>query len=142
MLSLHDVGELSSDMVKLLVMHTGRIMNVSLISALLIIVGTTLLLLSSIPVKNTIENNTLTVKYILGKKTIDLTDARFMPVPDEVNHNIIRVGGTSIGKIRSGNFKNMKTGDKYKFYLTGKGERVYFEIGDKKYLVDGISENK
>ena len=109
---------------------------------MLVIIGTTLLLLSTIPIKNTIENNTLTVKYILGKNTIDLTDARFMTVPDDIDHNLIRVGGTSIGKIRSGNFKNIKTGNKYKFYLTGKGKRVYFEIGDKKYLVDVISENK
>ena len=113
-------------------------MSISLISTILIIAGTIFLVLSTIPVKNTIENDTLTIKYILGKQTINLADARFMPVPDDVDHNLIRVGGTSIGKIRSGNFKNIKTGNKYKFYLTGKGKRVYFEIGDKKYLVDGI----
>ena len=28
---------------------------------------------------------------------------------------------------------------KYIFYLTGNGEKVYFEIGDKKYLVDNIN---
>jgi hypothetical protein len=34
---------------------------------------------------------------------------------------------------------NTKTRTKYKFYLTGKGERTYFEIGSEKYLVDGVS---
>ena len=34
---------------------------------------------------------------------------------------------------------NTKTKTKFKFYLTGKGERHYFEIGDKKYLVDDIT---
>ena len=35
---------------------------------------------------------------------------------------------------------NTKTRTRYKFFLTGHGERVYFEIGDKKYLVDGLSQ--
>jgi hypothetical protein len=59
-----------------------------------------------------------------------------MPVPDDVRHNIIRTNGTSVGKFHSGHFKNVKTKNKYIFYLNGKGERVYFEVGDKKYLVD------
>jgi hypothetical protein len=113
-------------------------MTITLLATVLIIGGTILLILGTIPVKNTLDGNTLTVKYIIGKDTIDMTDAHFMPIPDEVNHNIIRIGGTSIGKIHSGNFMNMKTKTKYKFYLTGKGERHYFEIGDKKYLVDDI----
>ena len=116
-----------------------RIMTITLLATILIIGGTILLILGTIPVKNTLDGNTLTVKYIIGKDTIDMTDAHFMPIPDEVNHNIIRIGGTSIGKIHSGNFMNMKTKTKYKFYLTGKGERHYFEIGDKKYLVDDIT---
>ena len=114
-------------------------MTITLLASVLIIGGTVLLILGTIPVKNTLEGNTLTISFIIGKETIDMTDARFMPIPEEVNHNIIRIGGTSIGKIQSGNFMNVKTKTKYKFYLTGKGERHYFEIGDKKYLVDGIT---
>ena len=116
-----------------------RIMTITLLATILIIGGTVLLILGTVPVKNTLEGNTLTVHFILGKETIDMTDARFMPIPDEVSHNIIRIGGTSIGRIQSGNFMNTKTKTKYKFYLTGKGERRYFEIGDKKYLVDDIN---
>lgn len=116
-----------------------RIMTITLLATILIIGGTVLLILGTVPVKNTLEGNTLTVHFILGKETIDMTDARFMPVPDEVSHNIIRIGGTSIGRIQSGNFMNTKTKTKYKFYLTGKGEKRYFEIGDKKYLVDDIN---
>lgn len=114
-------------------------MTITLLATILIIGGTVLLILGTVPVKNTLEGNTLTVHFILGKETIDMTDARFMPIPDEVSHNIIRIGGTSIGRIQSGNFMNTKTKTKYKFYLTGKGERRYFEIGDKKYLVDDIN---
>ena len=113
-----------------------RIMTITLLATILIIGGTVLLILGTVPVKNTLEGNTLTIHFILGKETIDMTDARFMPIPDEVSHNIIRIGGTSIGRIQSGNFMNTKTKTKYKFYLTGKGEKRYFEIGDKKYLVD------
>lgn len=114
-------------------------MTITLLATILIIGGTVLLILGTVPVKNTLEGNTLTVHFILGKETIDMTDARFMPIPDEVSHNIIRIGGTSIGRIQSGNFMNTKTKTKYKFYLTGKGEKRYFEIGNKKYLVDDIN---
>ena len=86
----------------------------------------------------TLEGNNLVVNFVIGKKTIDISDAVVMPIPEDVNHNIIRVGGTSVGKKHSGNFMNTKTKVKYQFYLTGKGKRTYFEIGNEKYLVDGI----
>ena len=113
-------------------------MSISILAGILITAGAILLVLGTIPTKNTLEGNTLTVKYIIGKDKIDMTNAHFYPVPDEVNHNIIRIGGTSLGKKHSGNFMNTRTRTRYKFYLTGEGERKYFEIGDKKYLVDGI----
>ena len=113
-------------------------MWISILSGILIASGVTLLVLSSLPMKNKLEGNTLTVKFVIGKDRINMTDAKFYPVPEEVNHNIIRMGGTSLGKKHSGNFMNTKTKTKFKFYLTGEGERKYFEMGDKKYLVDGI----
>ena len=116
-----------------------KVMWISILATVLIFAGVTLLLLCSIPVKNTLENKVLTVQYILGKDTIDMTNAHFMPVPEETQHNIIRIGGTSIGKKHSGNFMNIKTRTKYKFYLTGNGEQSYFEIDGKGYLVDGIT---
>ena len=115
-------------------------MLISIISVILTTAGVSLLLLCSIPVQNTIEGNTLTVKYMIGSEKIDIEGARFLPVPEEANHNIIRIGGTSIGKKHSGNFMNTRTKTRYKFYLTGKGERLYFEVGNKKYLIDGIQK--
>ena len=114
------------------------IMWTSILAPILIVFGVTLLVLGSIPVKNTIKDKTLTVHFIIGKKVIDVTDARFLPVPDDVYKNLIRTNGTSVGKIKSGHFKNTRTKNKYIFYLTGKGEKVYFEIGDKKYLIDNV----
>ena len=116
-----------------------RIMWASVLASILIVMGVNLLVLGSIPVKNTIEDNTLTVNFIIGKKVIDVTDAKFLPVPDDVDKNLIRTNGTSVGMKKSGHFKNTKTKNKYIFYLTGNGKRVYFEIGDKKYLVDNVS---
>ena len=116
-----------------------RIMWTSVLASILIVMGVNLLVIGSIPVKNTIENNTLTVNFIIGKKVIDVTDAKFLPVPDDVNKNLIRTNGTSVGMKKSGHFKNTKTKNNYIFYLTGNGERVYFEIGDKKYLVDNVN---
>ena len=113
-------------------------MSISILAGILIAVGAVLLVLGTLPMKNTLKDNTLTIKYIIGKEVIDMTDAHFYPVPDEVNHNIIRVGGTTLGKRHSGNFMNTRTRTKYRFYLTGEGERKYFELGNKKYLVDGI----
>ena len=116
-----------------------RIMWASVLASILIVMGVNLLVIGSISVKNTIENNTLIVNFIIGKKVIDVTDAKFLPVPDDVDKNLIRTNGTSVGKKKSGHFKNTKTKNKYIFYLTGNGERVYFEIGDKKYLVDNVN---
>ena len=118
---------------------TKKIMLTSTLAAILITIGAVLLVLGTLPMENKVEGKNLVVKFVIGKKVIDISDAVVMPVPDEVNHNIIRVGGTSIGKKHSGNFMNTKTKTKYKFYLTGKGERTYFEIGSDKYLIDGIS---
>ena len=114
-------------------------MLTSTLAAVLITVGVILLVLGTLPMENKVEGKNLVVKFVIGKKIIDISDAVVMPVPDEVNHNIIRIGGTSVGKKHSGNFMNIKTKTKYKFYLTGKGERTYFEIGSDKYLIDGIS---
>ena len=116
-----------------------RIMWASVLASIVIVMGVNLLVLGSIPIKNTIENNTLIVNFIIGKKVIDVTDAKFLPVPDDVDKNLIRTNGTSVGKKKSGHFKNTKTKNKYIFYLTGNGERVYFEIGDKKYLIDNVN---
>lgn len=114
-------------------------MLTSTLAAVLITVGVILLVLGTLPMENKVEGKNLVVKFVIGKKVIDISDAVVMPVPDEVNHNIIRIGGTSVGKKHSGNFMNIKTKTKYKFYLTGKGERTYFEIGSDKYLIDGVS---
>ena len=119
-------------------MEIKKIMWTSTLAAILIAVGCVLLLLGTLPMENKVEGNELIVKFMIGKKVIDIKDAVVKPIPDEVCHNIIRVGGTSIGKKHSGNFKNIKTKTKYKFYLTGHGEKTYFEVGDTKYLVDGV----
>ena len=121
-------------------MNIKKVMTTSFLATILIIAGTILLVLGTIPVQNTLIDNTLTVNFVIGKKVIDVTDAKFIPVPDDVDKNLIRTNGTSVGKKKSGHFKNTKTKNKYIFYLTGNGERVYFEIGDKKYLIDGVSK--
>ena len=117
-------------------------MTTSAFATALILIGVTLLVLGSIPMKNTIEGNTLTVQFVIGKKVIDLTGANFLPVPDDVDRNLIRTNGTSVGKKKSGHFKNTKTRNKYILYLTGNGKKVYFEIGEKKYLIDTTAVSK
>jgi len=112
----------------------------SILAPVLIVAGVALLVLGSLPVENRLNGDTLTVRFIIGKKVIDMSGAKYMPVPEDVSHNIIRINGTSVGSKKSGHFMNTRTKNKYLFYLTGKGEQVYFEIGDKKYLVDDLGE--
>lgn len=114
-------------------------MWISTIAGVLIVLGTILLVLSTLPTGNELEGDKLTVHFVIGKKVINMKDAKFLPVPDDVSRNIIRVGGTSIGNKHSGNYMNTKTKNKYVFYLSGKGQKTYFEIGKTKYLVDGIT---
>lgn len=123
-------------------MNVKGIMWTSLLSTILIIIGVTFLLLGSLPMENRLEGNDLVVKFVIGKKVIDVTDAVVKPVPEEATHNIIRIGGTSVGKKHSGNYMNTKTRTRFLFYLTGKGERTYFEIGTTRYLVDGVNMHK
>ena len=122
-----------------LYMKIKSIMWTSVVATIFLIAGSVLLVLGTLPMENSIEGKSLVVKYVIGKKVIDISGAVVMPIPAEVGRNIIRIGGTSLGKRHSGNFMNTKTGTRYKFYLTGKGERTYFEIGSDKYLVDGVS---
>ena len=122
-------------------MKNISIMTITILGTALIIAGASLLILGTLPMQNTVEGKELVVKFVIGKKVIDLSDAVVKPIPEDVTHNIIRVGGTSIGKKHSGHFMNRKSKTKYQFYLTGKGEKTYFEIGDKKYLVDGVTIN-
>lgn len=123
-------------------MNVNRTMWISTLSAILITVGVVLLVMSTLPMENKLEGNDLVVKFVLGKKVIDISDAVVKPIPEEVDHNIIRVGGTSVGKKHSGHYMNTKTKTKYLFYLTGKGKRTYFEIGPDKYLVDGVTMDR
>ena len=122
-------------------MKVSNIMSVSIIATILIVSGCILLVFGTVPMENTYDGKTLTIKYMIGKDEIDITDAQFKPVPEEA-HNLVRVGGTSLGPKKSGNFKNRQSGTKFKLYLTGKGEKTYFELGGKKYLVDGITVNQ
>ena len=120
-------------------MNIKNIMWTSTLAVAMIVAGTTLLVLGTLPIENKVVGKELVVKFIIGRKVIDITDAVVKPIPDEVTHNIIRIGGTSLGKKQSGNFMNAKTKTKYRFYLTGHGEKTYFEVGKTKYLVDGVT---
>lgn len=122
-------------------MKNISIMTITILGTALIIAGASLLILGTLPMQNTVEGKELVVKFVIGKKVIDISDAVVKPIPEDATHHIIRVGGTSIGKKHSGHFMNRKTKTKYLFYLTGKGEKTYFEIGNKKYLVDGVTIN-
>ena len=117
----------------------SSVMWISIIAGVLIFLGTVLLVLSTLPMSNTLDGNKLTVHFVIGKKVINMEDAEYLPVPDDISSHIIRVNGTSVGNKHSGRYMNTKTKNKYTFYLTGKGEKVCFKIGDTTYVVDDIT---
>ena len=53
------------------------IMWTSILAPVLIVVGVVLLVLGSLPMENRLNGETLTVKFIIGKKAIDMTDAKY-----------------------------------------------------------------
>lgn len=56
-------------------MNVKNIMWISIISAIMITAGTVLLVLSTLPVENKVEGNELIVRFVIGKKVIDISDA-------------------------------------------------------------------
>ena len=114
------------------------IMWTPILGSILIVAGCILLVLGSLPVENKIEGNTLIVKFMIGQKKIDISGAKFLPMPDDTEQHIIRKLGTSIGNKKSGRFMNIKTKNTYYFYLTGKGQKEYFEADGKKYVIDDV----
>ena len=107
------------------------------IFAIIIVVAALILVLRTLPMRNEYVDNVVKVHFALGNKiTIDMTDAELAAVPEEATSHIIRTNGTSLGKKQSGHFKNIRTGDKFLFYVTGKGRKVYFEKDSLKYVID------
>lgn len=108
----------------------------------LVSIGAVLLILSSLPVSNTIQGSTLITKYMLGNESsIDIEGVEFLPVPDDANGRMLRIGGTSLKGMRSGNFSSKASGTTYVFRTTGKGYRFFFQKDDRNYVVDLLSNN-
>lgn len=107
------------------------------ILTIIIVIAVFLLAATTIPRRNVIDGNTLTTIFLLGNKQyIDLTGAEFTDVPEDSRKHLIRTGGTSIGKINYGRFKNIKTGSKFFFLTTGRGERRCFVKDGVTYIID------
>ena len=56
----------------------------SILAPVLIVMGVTLLILGSIPIKNTIEDNTLTVNIVRNRKELGICDIDDLLADDEV----------------------------------------------------------
>ena len=109
----------------------------TMILTLVIVVGAFGLVLWTIPMKNELKDESVRVHFAMGNKLdIDMTDAEISPVPEEATRNLIRTNGTSLGNKHSGHYRNTKTGDRFLFYITGKGKKVYFEKDSLKYVID------
>ena len=104
----------------------------------LIVIAAGMFLLASLPVESRIEDNTLNISFIIGKKSVDLEAAELIKVSDDMPGKLKRIAGSSVGKIMSGRFRNVETGTIYQVYLCGKGDIFLVKTADRNYLVDGI----
>lgn len=101
-------------------------------------VGFACLMLTAFPTHITIEDNCLCLNKMLGQgQRIPLDEITIIEMPEDLLSHLIRIGGTSVGKIKYGHYKNTKTGQKMFLYLTGNPERTCFTYKDKLYVVDG-----
>ena len=107
------------------------------ILTIVIVAGALGLVLWTLPMRNELKDESVRVHFALGNRLdIDMTGVVISPVPKEATEHLIRTNGTSLGKKNSGHFKNTKTGDKFLFYITGNGQKMYFEKDSLKYVID------
>ena len=59
-------------------------MTITILGTALIIAGASLLILGTLPMQNTVEEKDLVVKFVIGKKVIDISDAVVKPIPEDV----------------------------------------------------------
>ena len=115
--------------------------TLNIIISIAVFVGCFLIAAATIPVRNFIQDDLLFVCFLLGnKKVIDISESGIQEVPDDAKKHLVKVFGGNIGRTRMGTYRNIRTGNKYHLYLTGKGKRVYIESFGKKYIVD-LKEN-
>ncbi len=106
-----------------------------------IVIGVVLLLLAYFPKKAYInERNEIVLKTMLGiSHVIPLDETTECEFTDSMLTNLIRTNGLSLGKYNTGNFRNLKTKQKFYLFLCGKGEKKCFVYKDYIYVVDNIT---
>ena len=109
----------------------------SVIFSIVVVIGVTIGVSGTLPAKNTIKDDVLTTRYMLGtSKKLDISGVKFEPVPEDAKDNLIRTNGTSLGRKHNGHFKNIRTGRRFVFRITGNGERMFFVKDGVNYVVD------
>ena len=117
-------------------------MIASIVFSCLVIVACLIFVLRTVPTGNEFTGTEVITHYMLGNTSTVSTDGAVVgQIPESATNHLIRTNGTSIGHRHSGHFKNTRTGDKFLFYLCGKGVKVYFENNGDKYLVDLSEED-
>ncbi len=83
------------------------------------------------------------LKTYIGKPhTIPLSKAVECEMSDSLMKNLIRTNGLSLGKYKTGYFRNLRTKQKLYLFLCGKGEKKCFEYNGYIYVVDNITTEK
>ncbi len=122
-------------------MKHSTIMTTSAYITIAIVIGVVLLLLASFPKKARInQQNELVLTTVLGiSQTIPLAETTDYPYTDDLLTNLIRTNGLSLGKYKTGYYRNISTKQKFYLFLCGKGEKRCFEYDGRIYVVDNIT---
>ncbi len=122
-------------------MKHATIMTITTWITIAILIGVALLLLASFPKKAYInQQNELVLTTVLGiSQTIPLAETTDYPYTNELLTDLIRTNGLSIGKYKTGYYKNLSTKQKFYLFLCGKGEKRCFEYDGRIYVVDNIT---
>ncbi len=116
-------------------------MTTSAYITIAILIGVMLLLLASFPKKAHInQQDELVLTTVLGiSQTIPLAQTTDYPYTDDLLTNLIRTNGLSLGKYKTGYYRNVSTKQKLYLFLCGKGEKRCFEYDGRIYVVDNIT---
>ncbi len=123
-------------------MKHSTIMTTTTWITIAILIGVVLLVLASFPKKAHInQQDELVLTTALGiSQTIPLAETTAYEYSDALLTNLIRTNGLSLGKYKTGYFKNTQTKQKLYLFLSGEGEKRCFEYDGRIYVVDNITE--
>ncbi len=112
--------------------------GLTFVFVLVVMVNAAVWTVSSVPGRSFVnENNEIVLKPIIGKPIIiPASETIEYELTDSVITGLVRTNGMEFGRYRSGYYEDKKTGQRFFLFISGKGDRKYFEHDDIIYVTD------